>query len=234
MDSGFDDGDWEVLSLKHGPKLYDHVGSRLFRFVLPAGTAAVRRPIPVNGEYALYLNGRLVEAVTEHMPEPASQEESWIPVEGCEEEPGILAIECSSMAPRFGVLSPVTVRVRACRTGLKDWKELGLGWYSGYCRYETEFRHRALKKGETLWLDLGQVKECAAVFLNGQKIGQRLWKPYRFDISRAVREGKNTLSIYSCNLIANEFAWDPLGTRGSASSLPSGVFGSVGLYLEEG
>lgn len=234
MDSGFDDGDWEVLSLKHGPKLYDHVGSRLFRFVLPAGTAAVRRPIPVNGEYALYLNGRLVEAVTEHMPEPASQEERWIPVEGCEEEPGILAIECSSMAPRFGVLSPVTVRVRACRTGLKDWKELGLGWYSGYCRYETEFRHRALKKGETLWLDLGQVKECAAVFLNGQKIGQRLWKPYRFDISRAVREGKNTLSIYSCNLIANEFAWDPLGTRGSASSLPSGVFGSVGLYLEEG
>ena len=232
MEPGFDDGDWEVLSLKHGPKLYDHVGSRLFRFVLPVGTAAVRRPIPVNGEYALYLNGRLVEAVTGHMPEPASEEERWIPVEGCEEGPGILAIECSSMAPQYGVRSPVTVRVRACRTGLKDWGEMGLGWYAGYGRYETEFQYRALKEGETLWLDLGQVKECAAVFLNGQKIGQKLWKPYRFDISRALREGKNILSIYSCNLIANEFAWDPLGTRGSASSLPSGIFGSVGLYLE--
>jgi len=232
MEPGFDDGDWEVLSLKHGPKLYDHVGSRLFRFVLPVGTAAVRRPIPMNGEYALYLNGRLVEAVTGHMPEPASEEERWIPVEGCEEGPGILAIECSSMAPQYGVRSPVTVRVRACRTGLKDWGEMGLGWYAGYGRYETEFQYRALKEEETLWLDLGQVKECAAVFLNGQKIGQKLWKPYRFDISRALREGKNILSIYSCNLIANEFAWDPLGTRGSASSLPSGIFGSVGLYLE--
>lgn len=234
MEPGFDDGDWELLSLKHGPRLYDHVGSRLFRFVLPAGTAAVRRPIPVNGEYALYLNGRLTEAVTEHLPEPASEEERWIPVEGCEERPGILAIECSSMAPQFGVLSPVTVRIRACRTGLKDWRELGLGWYSGYGRYEAEFEYRAWKEGETLWLDLGQVKECAAVFLNGQKVGQKLWKPYRFDLSRAVKEGKNTLSLYCCNLIANEFAWDPLGTRGSASCLPSGIFGRVGLYLEEG
>ena len=233
MESGFDDGDWEVLSLKHGPKLYDHVGSRLFRFVLPAGTAAVRRPIPVNGEYALYLNGQLIEAVTEHMPEPACEGERWIPVEGCEEGPGVLAIECSSMAPQFGVLSPVTVRVRACRTGLKDWREMGLGWYSGFGRYEAEFEYRALKEGEALWLDLGEVKECAAVFLNGQKVGQKLWKPYRFDISRALREGKNTLSIYSCNLIANEFAWDPLGTRGSASCLPSGIFGSIGLYLEK-
>lgn len=84
-----------MLSLKHGPKLYDHVGSRLFRFVLPVGTAAVRRPIPVNGEYALYLNGRLVEAVTGHMPEPASEEERWIPVEGCEE--GLVSLPLSAL-----------------------------------------------------------------------------------------------------------------------------------------
>ncbi len=226
MEPGFDDSAWEVLSLKHGPRLYDHTGSRLYRFVLPAGTAAVRRPLPVRGEYALYLNGRLIEAVTGYV---GDDEEQWIPVEGCRERPGVLAIESSSMMPQVGMSGPVAVRVSPVETGPGDWKELGLSWYAGYGRYEAEFLWEGKDK-EALSLDLGQVRECAAVFLNGHSVGELLWKPYRLELTRAVRQGKNALTIYVCNLIANEFSWDSLGTRGSASCLPSGLFGPVRLY----
>lgn len=227
MEPEFDDSAWEVLSLKHGPKLYDHTGSRLFRFPLPAGTTAVRRPIPIQGEYTLYLNGRLVEAVT-GFPE-TDEEGQWIPVEGCEERPGILAIESSSMMPGFGLLAPIVVKVLSVETRARDWKELGLSWYAGYGRYEAEFGWQQ-EAGEALWLDLGQVRECAAVFLNGHSLGELLWKPYRLELTRGLRQGRNKLTIFCCNLIANEFAWDPLGTRGSASCLPSGLLGPVRLW----
>ena len=230
MEPGFDDSAWEVISLKHGPKLYNHTGSRLFRFTLPVGTAAVRRPIPARGEYALYLNGRLVEAVTGFARETG---EDWIPVEGCGERPGILAIESSSMMPQFGVSAPIAIRILPVETRAVDWEELGLSWYAGYGRYEAEFDWQG-RDGEDLWLDLGQVRECAAVFLNGRSLGRLLWKPYRLELSRAARRGRNKLSIYCCNLIANEFAWDPLGTRGSASALPSGLLGPVRLWRGQG
>ena len=231
MEPGFDDESWEVLSLKHGPKLYDHRGSRLFRFKLPAGTTAVRRPIPVNGEYALYLNGRLTEAVTGHVSE--SKEGEWIPVEGCEDAPGILGIESSSMMPQFGMLSPILVQVKPFEVSLVDWKEIGLDWYAGYGRYEAEFVCGKEEMGKTFCLDLGDVKECAAIFVNGKPAGQKLWKPYRFDLTDVVQEGTNILTVFCCNLIANEFAWDPLGTRGGGTCLPSGLLGEVRLYLEE-
>ena len=230
MEPGFDDSAWEVISLKHGPKLYNHTGSRLFRFTLPVGTAAVRRPIPARGEYALYLNGRLVEAVTGFAREIG---EDWIPVEGCGERPGILAIESSSMMPQFGVAAPIAIRILPVETRAVDWEELGLSWYAGYGRYEAEFDWQG-RDGEDLWLDLGQVRECAAVFLNGRSLGRLLWKPYRLELSRAARRGRNKLTIYCCNLIANEFAWDPLGTRGSASALPSGLLGPVRLWRGQG
>ena len=150
-------------------------------------------------------------------------------MEGCEEHPGILAIESSSMMPRFGIAAPIVIRILPVETRAGDWEELGLSWYAGYGRYEAEFDWQG-KDGEALWLDLGQVRECAEVFLNGRSLGRLLWKPYRLELTRAARQGGNKLTIFCCNLIANEFAWDSLGTRGGASCLPSGLLGPVRLW----
>lgn len=224
MEPDFPDNDWEVLSLKRGAKLYDHTGSRFFRFEIPAGAVAIQKPIPVNGEYALYVNGHLLEAVTSFV----SQEKEWLPITGCENQPGVLAIECSSMMPQFGLLEPPVFQIQPLRTSCRDWRELGLGWYSGFGVYEAELE----VKGESLWLDLGDVRECAEIFLNGQSLGYQTWSPYHFDLTPALKQGKNKLQILCCNLISNEYSWDPLGTRGTGERLASGLLGPVTLWKE--
>ena len=35
--------------------------------------------------------------------------------------------------------------------------------------------------------------------MNGEKVGERAWRPFRFDVSKAVRPGKNTLRIRVAN-----------------------------------
>lgn len=225
MQPDFPDDDWEVLSLKRGSKLYDHTGSRFFRFEIPAGTTAIQKPIPINGEYALYVNGRLLETVTEFV----SQDAEWLPIAGCEEKPGILAIESSSMMPQFGLLKPPVFRVQSYQTLCRDWRELGLGWYSGFGVYETEIE----SDGQALWLDLGDVRECAEIIVNGKPLKYQVWSPYLFNLTPALQTGKNKIQIICCNLISNEYSWDPLGTRGGGERLPSGILGPVTLWKEE-
>ncbi len=50
-------------------------------------------------------------------------------------------------------------------------------------------------------LDLGEVGETAEVFLNGKPVGIRLFPPYRFDISGAVHDGENELSVLVTNTL---------------------------------
>ena len=52
-------------------------------------------------------------------------------------------------------------------------------------------------------LDLGKVGDVAEVWLNDACLGARLWKPYRFDVTRALREGRNTLRIAVTSGIGN-------------------------------
>lgn len=70
--------------------------------------------------------------------------------------------------------------------------------FSGYMKYETVFDIEP--KGETVYkLDLGEVGESARVFVNGECVGERISQPYVFDITSAVRNGKNTLEITAAN-----------------------------------
>ena len=76
-------------------------------------------------------------------------------------------------------------------------------------------------------LDLGAVGQTAEVKLNGKKVGVRTFAPYRFDISDAVQEGKNTLEITVANTCVFE-------QRDGFSKFmlikPSGLLGPVKCY----
>ena len=222
MKPSYDDRSWEVAHTKRGPLLYDHTGSRVFRFPIPAGTVAFQKPLPVKGEYALYINGALIEAVTAY----AAGEPGWMPVSGCEDESDVLAIEVSTMSPQFGVIGAPAFLVKPYATSLTDWRALGLDWYSGFGMYEKDFDVSSAPSGP-VWLDLGDVRECAEVILNGRSAGVRIWPPYRLDIAPWLRAGRNHLQILVCNLISNEYSWDPLGTRGGGERLASGLLGGV-------
>ena len=63
-------------------------------------------------------------------------------------------------------------------------------------------------QGEVV-LDLGAVNTTAEVAVNGQVIGVRLARPYRFDITGHVREGDNELEVTVYNTLANYFSTGP-------------------------
>ncbi len=90
-------------------------------------------------------------------------------------------------------------------TELKSWTEQGgeAERFAGTARYETEFEVPADVTADDWQLDLGDVRETARVFVNGQQI-DLLWSlPFRTRISAFLRPGKNTLAIEVTNLSAN-------------------------------
>jgi hypothetical protein len=218
----YDAHDWETVHCQRSPLLYHDAGSRLFRTDIPSGAKSLRLPLPIAGEYALYLNGECQRVVLEHDTDTAS----WLPLPQ-QHQSGVLAIEVSSMAPDFGLTGPLVFRCEPVQTELLSWHELGLWWLSGRGLYQSEFTVSSVS-GQ-LYLNLGDVRECAEVWVNGALIDVCLWPPYRVDISSAVQPGKNILAIVVSNLLANRFAWDKWGTRGEGKTLPSGLLGPVTL-----
>ena len=68
--------------------------------------------------------------------------------------------------------------------------------FTGNVRYTAEI---ILEKGKHRIIDLGNVGQTAEVKLNGKYIGTRIYAPYRFDISDAVKDGKNVLEVVTAN-----------------------------------
>ncbi len=127
---------------------------------------------------------------------------------------------------------------------LEDWSQWGLGKFSGVIDYETEFSVTNdilnIKKGTgttsesdqsdsknipvpLFVLDLGKVRHCAEVWVNGQSCGKRLWPPFEFDITSAVISGNNRIHVRVGNLINNSYG----------QSAESGLFGPVVLRSME-
>lgn len=70
-------------------------------------------------------------------------------------------------------------------------------------RYETRF---GLPSGETMgwWLDLGEVRHSARVFLNGTEIGVLVQAPFRIVLPpRALKRKANQLIVEVTTLAAN-------------------------------
>jgi len=82
---------------------------------------------------------------------------------------------------------------------LQCWTDSALAHFSGSAIYETEFEVPRSARGRKLILDLGEVGLAAEVWVNGRKVGERAWRPFRFDITKAARSGKNTLRIRVAN-----------------------------------
>jgi hypothetical protein len=91
---------------------------------------------------------------------------------------------------------------------LTSWTDQGgeAARFAGTARYELAFELPALPEGAEAgdwWLDLGDVRETARVFVNGRDAGL-LWSlPFRARIGRHLRPGKNHLAIEVTNLAAN-------------------------------
>ena len=96
---------------------------------------------------------------------------------------------------------------------LVDWTksdEPGIKYFSGTARYKNQFTipDALIQRKYSLLLDIGDVREVAEIFINGQA-QTILWKkPFCVEISASVRPGSNTLEIDVTNLWNNRIVGD--------------------------
>jgi hypothetical protein len=121
----------------------------------------------------------------------------------------------------------------------------GVRYFSGVATYETTFRlpGRA-KPGGKLLIDLGKVGDVAEVRVNGRPAGTTWFAPFRLDIGRLVKPGRNRLEIRVANLWVNRLIGDQQPGaqkitftaaptyRPDAPLPPSGLIGPVTLLKD--
>jgi hypothetical protein len=96
---------------------------------------------------------------------------------------------------------------------LIDWTshpDDGIKYYSGTAFYRQTFDMPGYEKGNTLYLNLGKVKNIARVRLNGKDLGTVWTAPWQVDISEAVKQQGNELEIEVVNLWPNRLIGDDL------------------------
>ena len=131
---------------------------------------------------------------------------------------------------------------------LADWAqrpEEGIKHYSGTAVYRQTFDlpASALAGADSrLILDLGKVHDIATVRVNGKALGTLWLAPWRLDITKAVRPGKNVLEVEVVNTWRNRLVGDkalPAAQRHTFLTadtvakgtpvLPAGLLGPVTL-----
>jgi len=121
-------------------------------------------------------------------------------------------------------------------TDLVSWLDLGLRRFTGFVDYETKFNLPSDKSSITI--DLGNVRYMAEVWVNDEKIGERLWPPFIFN-TEINRVGENKIRVRVGNLMVNEMGGkDDLGElrhwgwqTPPNSSFEAGLFGPVKIRL---
>jgi hypothetical protein len=164
------------------------IGECWYRFPVPPGATHVK--VPQIASIALFADGvPLAAQPGQDAPLPGGASMLAIRLGGDAELPNCLVF-----------------RTGTVETLLQSWTHTGLTYYSGEFVYEKTFELPASYLGCRLLLGLGTVGNTAEVWVNGQKIGERVWQPFRFDVTQAVREGTNQLRILVANTAANERA----------------------------
>ncbi len=205
--SGFNDHDWPLVAALRG-EAQSAAETVLLRTSLPPGARSLRLPLPVTGEYVLYVNGMQVEKRL-GPPPPAGERrlDPWTSGVG-----DILALEVGSESDWAGLTAPLQVLCAPVQLdSLRHWDALGIGWYTGHASYATTLRLDETPRRAIL--DLGEVRHYAEIWVNGHLAAHSLWPPYRAEIAPFLKLGDNQLTVVVANSVANRFVWD----RGSES-----------------
>ncbi len=96
---------------------------------------------------------------------------------------------------------------------LKSWTSFGdaANWFSGTAEYKITFRRPEVNSNHWI-LDLGNVRESARVFVNGDSIGTVWSNPFHIPLVEKLKAGENELVIQVTNLAANRIRY--LDTKG--------------------
>ena len=181
--------DVRVSAEKTLPEKQPARGDRWYRVAIPVGSTAVEAP--ERGE--VFVNG--VAAAR------GSKEIALGRLDGSRKN--VLAIR----VPAGGELAAgLRFRTGEAVVRLGSWMRMGLENYSGGASYARAFEVKPEQVGRRMTVDLGEVGVAAEVWVNGRKAGERVWKPFRFDVTGLVRAGSNELRVVVANSDSNERA----------------------------
>jgi hypothetical protein len=93
---------------------------------------------------------------------------------------------------------------------LFDWstsENESIKYYSGTATYTKEFVWNG-KLTEAVYINLGSIANLAEVNVNGIDCGTIWTFPYRMNISKALKKGKNSITIKVTNTWANRLIGD--------------------------
>ncbi|MBO0934220.1 glycosyl hydrolase [Fibrella aquatilis] len=93
-------------------------------------------------------------------------------------------------------------------TSLTNSPDAGIKYFSGTATYDNTFTMPFVAKFSAYVLDLGSVKNLAEVIVNGQSRGIVWKKPFRIDITGALKPGKNTVQVRVTNPWVNRLIGD--------------------------
>ncbi|GAA4454469.1 hypothetical protein GCM10023189_20980 [Nibrella saemangeumensis] len=131
-------------------------------------------------------------------------------------------------------------------TSWSDHTDADIKYFSGTAAYNTTFTLPTVVKGGRYELDLGDVKNLAEVLVNGKNVGIAWKKPFRLDITDAVKAGANSLEVRVTNLWVNRLIGDAQPDvkqkttfttmpfyQANAPLLPSGLLSEVSILLKK-
>jgi hypothetical protein len=137
--------------------------------------------------------------------------------------------------------APASIKVN----NLSSWSDntdAGIKYFSGTATYTKTITASAdwFTKNAELWLNLGDVKNLAEVMVNGKSLGILWKKPFRINVTGALKSGDNKVEIKVTNLWVNRLIGDaqPGVTnkityttmpfyQANSKLLPSGLLGPV-------
>jgi hypothetical protein len=204
-----------VPSARTGPR------AEWLRFTAPIGAVSLR--VPTEVPFTAIVSGRPIQ--------PGQ---------------GVIALDKPLAAGtvvnlRFGAASghsgggllagPVQARTVSAPGELAEWARLGLGSFGGSVSYRRTIHAEAPGPGDSVLLDLGEVRGTAEVLVNQSSAATLTWSPYKADITAYLHPGVNDLEVIVRGTLA--------GYLGSASPTPAvtrgqdrhGLFGPVAMLL---
>jgi len=105
--------------------------------------------------------------------------------------------------------APASIKVNEL-SSWSDNTDAGVKYFSGTATYSKTITAPAewFTKDAELWLNLGDVKNLAEVIVNGKSLGIVWKKPFRINVTGALKSGENKVQVKVTNLWVNRLIGD--------------------------
>jgi len=172
-----------------------------FTGMIPPGAKSISN-LEIKGDYIFFINGEKVEN---------SIKKGQLNIEPyLKEGKNTIQLSINIKDINEGLLEPLKFKCGSTPLDLALWTDYGLWWFSGRGIYKKKVNVPAnyINKNIKLELDLGEVAFFAEIWVNGELVKYFPWGPFKADVTKYLKEGRNDITIITANLLSNKASWN--------------------------